>query len=71
MPLDSTTRDWLTLNNAPSLRERMLTYNGATRSIKQWSIILNLPSPTIRKRLSRGWAVEKVLETELKVNKYI
>lgn len=41
-----------------------LTFQGVTRSASEWSQVLGLAYQTILSRLSKGWAVEKVLATK-------
>ena len=40
---------------------KILTYNGKTQHITDWSKELNIPLSTISVRLKRGWSVEKAL----------
>lgn len=39
----------------------LITYNGETHNVMQWSEILGLPSTTLYNRLRRGWDIEKTL----------
>lgn len=41
----------------------LITYNGKTQTAKQWSEELNIKNSTIITRLSRGWSVERTLNT--------
>lgn len=42
----------------------LITFNGKTQTISQWSRELPLDKTTIRKRLLKGWPIEKVLSTQ-------
>ena len=43
-----------------------LTYNGETKSIKEWAEELDMPWPTLYDRVNRnGWSVEDAIETPL------
>ena len=39
----------------------LITYNGETHNISEWSKILNIKFSTLLARLNRGWSVEKTL----------
>ena len=39
----------------------LITYNGKTQTVKQWSEELNINNNTIITRLSRGWSIERTL----------
>lgn len=53
------------LNNRRN--NRLLTYNGETHTIAEWSDITGIKWDTIRCRIRYGWSIEKALTT--KVNK--
>ena len=40
---------------------RLLSYNGETHNMKQWSEIMNINYTTLSWRLSSGWSIEKAL----------
>lgn len=42
---------------------RLITYNGKTQTIAQWAGETNMDRSTLRRRLIRGWSVEKTLTT--------
>lgn len=43
-----------------------LTYNGETKSIREWAEEINMPWPTLYDRVNRnGWSVEDAIETPL------
>jgi hypothetical protein len=42
---------------------RILTYNGKSQTLAQWSVELGLDYCTIKMRIKRGWSVEKALNT--------
>lgn len=39
----------------------LITYNGKTQTLIEWSEEVNIKAPTIRKRLKLGWSVERTL----------
>lgn len=41
----------------------MLTHNGKTMPVSEWSLSVGLTDGTLRERLRRGWEVEKALNT--------
>lgn len=43
----------------------LLTYKGKTLSLAQWARSLNMKEDTLRKRWSKGWAIDKILSTKL------
>ena len=50
----------------PSLKLKELTFNGETKSIKEWAAELNMPWPTLYDRVNRnGWSVEEALTIPL------
>ena len=42
---------------------RFLTFNGITKCLAEWEDKLNLPHGILRKRIKRGWPVERALTT--------
>ena len=44
-----------------------LTYNGENKTIAEWSELLKINDSTLRKRIARGWSIERAINT--KVNK--
>ena len=44
---------------------KMITYDGKTLNIKQWSQVLGLPYVTLQNRLKNGWPVEKAFNTKI------
>lgn len=62
---------WITIkeqmNNMRS--NRLITYNGETHNLKQWSEIVNITYTTLHWRLSNGWSIEKVLTHNIKNKK--
>lgn len=54
-------------NNKSS--NKLLTYNGQTKTISEWSNELNIPCGTLYNRLHKGWSVEKTLETPRNAHK--
>jgi hypothetical protein len=43
---------------------RLITYNGRTQCLKDWSDELSIPQSTILKRLGKGYSIDKVLSSE-------
>lgn len=56
---------WVTRKEQANNRRnnRLLTFDGKTRTIAQWSEELNLSSKTIFSRLRRVWSIDKTLTT--------
>ena len=49
-----------------NLKLSELTYNGETKSIKEWAAEINMPWPTLYDRVNRnGWPVDEAIETPL------
>lgn len=45
-------------------RNRLVTFNGETKTIMQWSVETNIKWYTLRQRIDRlGWSIEKALST--------
>ena len=42
---------------------RLITYNGVTHTLSQWADIQGLSYDLLRKRLDRGWPIDKALTT--------
>jgi len=40
---------------------RLITWNGETHTLKQWSEITGIHPKTISKRIDRGWTIEEAL----------
>lgn len=49
-------------------RNYLLSYNGESHNIKEWSAILGFSSHVIHDRLSDGWTIEEIMTTPLQVN---
>ena len=54
--------DWKTQNRNNS-GNIVLSYNGSQACLAEWAEVAGLPGNTLRKRLLRGWSVEKSIET--------
>lgn len=49
-----------------NLKLTELTYNGETKSIKEWAVEINMPWPTLYDRVNRnGWTVKDAIEIPL------
>jgi hypothetical protein len=61
LPLDEVMRDFA----LTSSKTRFITYNGETRSIKQWAEVLGIKYCTLVSRLTtRCWSVDKAFRTQ-------
>ncbi|MBW7573895.1 hypothetical protein [Caproiciproducens faecalis] len=58
---------WITQKEQCSNRtsNRILTYNGVSHTVTQWSEIVGISANTIFARLDRGWSTEKSLTRPL------
>lgn len=56
---------WVNMKTQQNNRtnNHLLTYNGVTHTINEWSEILGINRQTIKSRLHYGWSVEKTLTT--------
>lgn len=56
---------WTTVKEQANNRKSnvILTYNGISQTIMQWSEEINIPYMTLRARIERGWSVQKALTT--------
>jgi len=45
---------------------RLMTMNGETMTLSQWSRRTGIPQGTLRSRYERGWPVEKILTKQMK-----
>ncbi len=44
---------------------KLITYNGETMNIKQWSEKIGIPYVTLQRRFKCGWSTKKAIETKL------
>lgn len=42
-------------------KNRLLTYNGSTKTVSEWADFMGMNANTLRSRLSYGWSVERCL----------
>lgn len=56
---------WVTsrVNNRNKRTNKLITYNGETRILKDWSEYLGINYNTLRKRIRKGWSIEKAFTT--------
>lgn len=56
---------WVTRKEQANNRtsNRLITYNGETKSVQQWSDLTGIPHKTLWQRIEAGWPVHKVLTT--------
>lgn len=47
-----------------------VTYNGETKTLAEWSRILNIPRERIRDRLDAGWSIKEAMETPRLKNQF-
>ena len=54
---------WITIKEQQNNRRNnhLLTFNGKTQTVAQWSKELNISN--LRMRLKRGWSIERALTT--------
>lgn len=57
------------LPKIPNKSSIIITYNGISANIKDWSKKLNLPYSTLLRRLNVGWSIEKAFNTPIMVSK--
>lgn len=50
-------------NPTKKMKYRMLTMNGITKTLQEWSVWCGIGYSTIHGRLTKGWTVEKALTT--------
>lgn len=48
-----------------------ITYNGETKTLKQWSEQVGIDWDILYSRLKKGWSVEKALTTKARQRKYV
>src|SRR5439155_7627050 len=60
------TARWATLEEQSNERRnsQLLTSNGKTQTWSQWGRELNIDKTTIRKRVKKGWPIERVLSKD-------
>lgn len=51
-------------------KNHLVTYQGVTHTLSEWSSIIGIKQSTIRARLKRGWDIKNVLSPRLSVNQY-
>lgn len=59
-------------DNLPKLPNKssvIITYNGVSANIKDWSRKLGLPYQTLLNRLKNGWNIEKAFETPIMISR--
>ena len=59
---------WVTRaeQNLNTRQNHFITYNGLTRTVKEWAIILGIKPSTLRSRLNTyGWSVEEAFNTRI------
>lgn len=49
-------------------RNRLITYNGETKTVSQWARHLGINQTTLSRRILSGWPVEKAFTTEVRKN---
>ena len=54
-------------NTKPRVNQRILTYKGVSKNIRQWAKFLGINVKTFRDRINiSGWSIEKAIETPIK-----
>lgn len=56
---------WISMKEQANNRtsNRMIEYNGETKSLQQWADILGIKAHTLSQRLDTGWSVEDAMTT--------
>jgi hypothetical protein len=57
------------LSKMPNKSSVIITYNGVSANIKDWSRNLGFPYQTLLNRLKNGWSIEKAFETPIMISK--
>jgi hypothetical protein len=57
------------VNNRNKRNNKVITFNGESKTAAEWSEVTGIGSPTIRYRLFAGWSEEKTLTTPVNLNK--
>lgn len=62
---------WVTMKEQANntTRNRIIKYNGESKTLKQWAEILGFDESVLRNRLNRGWSVERAIETPKMIQK--
>ena len=60
---------WITMDEQSRNKTSniLLTYNGKTQCIAEWSREVGIKEATIRRRIKHGWSIEETLTTPVKV----
>lgn len=60
---------WATLKEQANNKRtnRIITYNGESLTLSQWSDRIHIGAPTLSRRLALGWSDEKTILTKLKI----
>lgn len=45
---------------------RLIEYKGVTRALKEWSEIYDIAGPTLKRRIDKGWSINKAMETPVR-----
>ena len=53
----------------PNKSARIITYNGVSHNIKDWSKKLNIPYQTLLRRITTGWDIEKAFNEPIMISK--
>lgn len=58
---------WVTRKGQANNRtsNRLITYNGETKTIQQWADITGISNKTISQRIAAGWSIDKVMTTPI------
>lgn len=62
---------WITMKEQCNNRRtnKLITFNGITKTLSAWANETRIPSDTIARRLKMGWSAEKALNTPVKKQK--
>ena len=58
---------WITRKGQANNRtsNRLITYNGETKTIQQWADITGISHKTISQRIASGWSIDKTMTTPI------
>ena len=48
---------------------RLLTFNGETKTMSQWAEYAEIPQDTFKRRIYKGWSIEKAITTPVRRHK--
>lgn len=59
---------WITMKEqSKNKRKKLIDFNNEKHSLKEWSVLLNIPYATLHRRLKHKWPIEKAFTTPVPV----